>query len=210
MIRYALVFAAFLSANGALAQPSPSPQPQTPTVEPRREATPEQRERFRADLTACRNEIRARDLGRGERREAVRTCMEGRNAEYRPFFARVEARRADMRACRDEVRAKDLRRTERREAFIACMEARSPGSGAVLAQRGQNRDALRDARRTCRDLVEPKNLRGDARRDAMRSCMVEKRPELKKAFTCMEEARSKGLSPGRERREFMRTCLAAG
>jgi hypothetical protein len=174
MIRQTLL-AAFLFASGsAMAQtPPPATPAQPPVVAPalpptaapeagRREITPEMRERFRADLRACRTEVRGKNLPRGERRTAFRSCMEARNGDYRPFFARAETRRAEMRQLRRECRAendgKRLTRDERRAAMRSCMEAKRPELKKAFA---------------CMDEARSKGLNpGPERRAFMRTCLT--------------------------------------
>jgi hypothetical protein len=170
----ALLLGLAMSSFGVLAQnapppiPPPAPPPaagsQPPTAGPGRiDISPEQRARIRAARDACLTEVKPQSLPRGERRKAMRTCLEAKNPELAPIFSRGESRRAEMRqlrqSCRDETRARRLGREERRQAT--------------------------------------------------QTCMVAKKPELAKVFSCRDEAIRKNLSPGPERRDFMRTCLRA-
>ncbi len=123
--------------------------------------TDDQRAKLRADRDACRTEVRAQDLPRGERRGAMRRCIEARNPDLKPLFARGEARRAEMRqlrdACRDELRSRNLRGPERRQAMRTCLVQRKPELAKVFG---------------CIDQARGRNLQpGTERRDFMRSCL---------------------------------------
>ncbi len=87
-----LTLALLVSAAGSAQQPAPIPPPQT-TPDTRPRLTDDQRAKLRADRDACRTEVRAQDLPRGERRGAMRRCIEARNPDLKPLFARGEARR---------------------------------------------------------------------------------------------------------------------
>ncbi|MGL5116426.1 MAG: PsiF family protein [Beijerinckiaceae bacterium] len=174
MIRQTLLVAMLFVAGEAMAQTTPPTAPvQPPVAAPatppaaapetgRRAISPEMRERFRADMRVCRDEVRGKDLPRGERRMAFRTCMEARNGDYRPFFARAETRRAEMRQLRRECRAendgKRLTRDERRTAMRGCMEAKKPELKKAFA---------------CMDEARTKGLNpGPERRAFMRTCLT--------------------------------------
>jgi hypothetical protein len=151
ILALSLVLAAPLAAQTPPQQP-PAARPGIP---------PEMRERFQTARQACVAEVKPRDLPRGERRKAMRTCLEAKMPEAAPIFARGEARRAEMRKLRDD----------------------------------------------CRQEVRPRRLARDERRQAMQACMVQKKPELAKVFSCRDEAASKNMAPGAERRDFMRSCI---
>jgi hypothetical protein len=152
VIALSLAIAAPLAAQ----TPAPSPEAARPGGIP-----PEMRERFQAARQACVAEVRPRDLPRGERRKAMRSCLEAKMPEAAPIFGRGEARRAEMRKlrddCRQEVRPRRLGRDERRQAMQACMVQKKPELAKVFA---------------CRDEALKKNLGpGAERRDFMRSCI---------------------------------------
>jgi hypothetical protein len=177
MIRNSLLIAMLFAAGAATAQTAPAPQPApSPPVEaPARPVppaaggqaerlgiTPEMRERFRSDARACRDEMRGKDVPRGERRKAFRTCMEARNGDYRPIFARGETLRTEMQkirsACRAENEGKRLTRDERRAAMRGCMEAKRPELKKAFA---------------CMDEARTKGLNpGPERRAFMRTCLT--------------------------------------
>ncbi len=159
MLRLAAILAAILVSAPVLAQTTPPPAATQPGG--RIEISPEQRARFRAAREACVAEVKPRSLPRGERRKAMRGCLEAKLPESAPIFARGDARRAELRQVRD----------------------------------------------TCRQELRGKRVSRDERRQAMQSCMIQKKPELAKVFSCRDEAVKKNLSPGPERRTFMRTCL---
>jgi hypothetical protein len=123
--------------------------------------TPEQRSAFRATLDSCRAEVKPRSLPRGERRAAMRQCVEAKNPSLAPVFARGEARRAEMRqvrdACRSEVRSKNIRGPDRREAMKSCVVAKRPEMARVFS---------------CVDQAKIKNLQpGQERRAFMQTCL---------------------------------------
>jgi hypothetical protein len=61
--------------------------------------------------TACREEIKRKDLPRGdERRKAMQACIVGKKPEMKKQFE-----------CRDEARAKNMERSERRDFMRSCM-----------------------------------------------------------------------------------------
>jgi hypothetical protein len=158
MIRPAIaVLAAVLTLAPAWAQaPSPPPPGAGRTLMPQ-----EMRERFRAARDACFAEVKPRTLPRGERRKAMRACLEARMPEAAPIFARGEARRAELRQirdeCRKEIRPRRLGRDERRQAMQACLVQKKPELAKVFA---------------CRDEAGRKNLPpGAERRDFIRTCL---------------------------------------
>jgi hypothetical protein len=153
------IAASALLACSALAQTPSTPPAAGPGA--RTEISPEQRARFRAARDACVTEVKPATLPRGERRKAMRSCLEAKLPESAPIFARGEARRGEMRQLRD----------------------------------------------TCRGELRGRRVARDERRQAMQTCMVQKKPELAKVFSCRDEAVKRSLSPGPERRTFMRTCL---
>ena len=176
MLRFSAVLFASCLSVAAMAQTAPpaavSPaavSPAAPPVAspaapaPRADAryTPEQREAFRADRKACRDEMRGKDLDRAERRKAMGTCLEARNPAFKERMAQVKNRRTEMKevstACREEIKRKDLPRgDERRKAMQACIVAKKPEMKKQF---------------DCRDEVRAKNLEGGERRTFMRSCM---------------------------------------
>jgi hypothetical protein len=169
MRRFAFALAACVMSIPALAQ-TPGPAPSAPAAPPvgaqpsdRPQVSPEQRARFRAAREACAAELKPRDLPRGERRIAMRSCMQAKVPDLPQRFGRTGSRRAEMRQVRD----------------------------------------------ACRAELQGKRLPRDERRQAMQTCMVAKKPELAKVFSCRDEAVKKNLSPGPERREFMRSCIRA-
>jgi hypothetical protein len=163
-VKLLATFVLLLTSLPALAQTIPAtPTSPPPATQNALQPTQEQRARFRAAREACTSEVKPRNLPRGERRKAMRDCMEARNPDMKPIFARGEARRAEMRQLRD----------------------------------------------TCRQELRGKRLARDERRQAMQTCLVQKKPELAKVFSCRDEAVKKNLGPGRERQDFMRTCLRA-
>lgn len=152
-VALSLVFAAPLAAQTQ--QPAPPPAAERPGI------PPELRERVRTARQACLAEVKPRDLPRGERRKAMRTCLEAKMPEIAPIFARGEARRAEMRKlrddCRQELRSRRLGRDERRQAMRACLVQKKPELGKVFS---------------CRDEAIRKNLGpGTERREFMRSCI---------------------------------------
>jgi hypothetical protein len=157
ILALSLVFAGLLVLAGPLVAQTPPQQP--PTTRPGMPA--EMRERFQAARQACVAEVKPRDLPRGERRKAMRTCIEAKMPDAAPIFARGEARQAEMRKlradCRQEVRPQRLGRDERRQAMQACMVQKRPELAKVFS---------------CRDEAMKKNLGpGSERRDFMRSCV---------------------------------------
>jgi hypothetical protein len=124
-----------------------------------------------------------------------------------PAPAQQGAFAADRRACAEELRGKNLPRAERREAIKTCMSNRNPEYKARAELGATRQGEMRQVRDTCRTETDAKRLTGPERREAMKNCIVAKKPEMAKPLACMEEARSKGLKPGTERREFMRTCI---
>ncbi len=70
-----LTFALLVSAAASAQQQAPA----APQSESRPRLTDDQRAKLRADRDACRTEVRAQDLPRGERRGAMRRCIEARN-----------------------------------------------------------------------------------------------------------------------------------
>jgi hypothetical protein len=157
MIRIA-VLAICLAAAPALAQAQSTPPP----AAGERSGIPnEMRQRFREARDACVAEVKPRTLPRGERRKAMRGCLEAKLPDAAPIFARGEARRAEMRKMRDECRAeqrgKRLGRDERRQAVQNCLVQKRPELAKVFS---------------CRDEAQKKNLGpGPERRDFMRTCI---------------------------------------
>jgi hypothetical protein len=160
MIRSCILALTIAAASPVAAQTPPAPPPTTaPGVRP--EIPQEMRQRFREARDACVTEVKPRSLPRGERRKAMRTCMEAKMPEAAPIFARGEARRAEMRRlrddCRQEVRPRRLSRDERQRAMQSCMVQKRPELAKVFS---------------CRDEAVKKNLApGPERRDFMRSCI---------------------------------------
>jgi hypothetical protein len=156
MMRLAVALALSILCSPAFAQVA-APPPQQEKLQP----SPEQRARFRAARDACVADVKPRSLPRGERRKAMRSCMEAKNPDMKPIFARGEARRAEMRqvrdSCRDEMRARRLGRDERRQAMQTCMVQKKPELAKMFS---------------CRDEAVRKNLNpGPERRDFMRTCL---------------------------------------
>jgi hypothetical protein len=156
MIRSALVALSLLVAAPLSAQTAPTP----PAAE-RPGIPPEMRERFRVARQACVAEVKPGTLPRGERRKAMRACLEAKMPETAPIFARGETRRAEMRKlrddCRQELRPRRLGRDERRQAMQSCMVQKKPELAKVFS---------------CRDEAVKKNLGpGPERREFMRSCI---------------------------------------
>lgn len=87
-----------------------------------------------------------------------------------------------------------------------CVEKKSPVARQIAEQRASRRAEARNMRRDCADGLRGRSMSRDERRQAMQSCMIAKRPELKKVYECSNQAREKGFTSGRERRDFMRTC----
>jgi hypothetical protein len=148
-------------SSAAFAQTAAPPPPSAPPAFGRPDVTPEQRAAFGAALESCRAEVNPRSLPRGERRAAMRKCMEAKNPSLAPVFARGEARRAEMRqvrdACRSEVRSKNIRGPERRDAMKSCVVAKKPEMAKVFA---------------CVDQAKARNLGpGQERRAFMQSCL---------------------------------------
>jgi hypothetical protein len=140
---------------------APAPAPTQPETAAPSRLSPEQRQRLRAARDACIAEVKPSTLPRGERRRAMRACLEAKNPELAPIFSRGEARRAEIRAlqqsCREEQRGKRLGRDERRQAIRTCMVGKKPELQKVF---------------TCRDEAQRKNLApGMERRDFMRTCL---------------------------------------
>jgi psiF repeat len=160
MNRLSVFVVALVFSTGAFAQTA-APPAVAPSASERPVITPEQRARFQADRKACADELKAKELPRGERRPAMRTCMETRNPDLKPMFARGEARRAEMKqvrdACRTESNEKKLKGTERREAMKSCIIAKKPEMAKPIA---------------CSEEAKTKGLmRGTERRDFMRTCI---------------------------------------
>jgi hypothetical protein len=152
MIRRAILALSLVLATPLAAQTPATERPGIP---------PEMRERLQAARKACVAEVKPGSLPRGERRKAMRTCLEARMPEAAPIFARGEARRAEMRKlrddCRREVRPRGLGRDERRQAMRSCMVQKRPELAKVFS---------------CRDEAMKKNLGpGPERRDFMRTCI---------------------------------------
>jgi hypothetical protein len=161
MIRLSAFVVALALSTAAFAQTVAPPVASPPSAAQRPEITPEQRARFQADRKACVDELKAKALPKGERRPAMRTCMESRNPELKPMFARGEARRAEMKqvrdTCRDEVKAKNIKGTERRDAMKSCIIAKKPEMAKPIA---------------CAEEARAKGMkRGTERRDFMRTCV---------------------------------------
>lgn len=165
MKHFSVVFLALALSTAAFAQTAPpsviSPSAPSSPAAQRSEITPEQRARFQADRKACVDELKPKELPKGERRAAMRTCMETRNPNLKPMFARGEARRAEMKtvrdACRDEVKAKNIKGNERRDAMKSCIIAKKPEMAKPIA---------------CSEEAKAKGLaRGAERRDFMRTCI---------------------------------------
>jgi hypothetical protein len=108
--------------------------------------TPEQREAFKADRKACRDEMRGKSMERGERRKAMTTCLEARNPLFKERMAEVKNRRGEMK----EIS------TACREAMQACIVGKKPEMKKQFE---------------CRDEARAKNMERSERRDFMRSCM---------------------------------------
>jgi Spy/CpxP family protein refolding chaperone len=171
MLRLSAIALSLLLSTAVFAQTSPppsqsppsqaAPPPGAPLGAERPRLSDDQRNKLRADRDACRNEVKPQTLPRGERRGAMRRCIEAKNPDLRPLFARGEARRAEMRKlrddCRDELRGKNVRGAERRQAMQACVVAKKPEMAKVFS---------------CVDQAKAKNLQpGPERRDFMRSCI---------------------------------------
>jgi hypothetical protein len=113
---------------------------------------------------------------------------------------------ADAAACRTEVAGKT---GERRTLMRECMLQKN----ALLRERAQagqvNRRAVAEARQACSNETASQRLTRDERQAAMRTCMIGKRPEMAKAFGCMDQAKARNLQPGQERRAFMQSCIRA-
>lgn len=162
----AAVLSGLVIVSAALAQaPSTPPQsPEAPKVQgpaTERQITPEERTRLRAARESCRTEIRSRDLPRGERRRAIRSCIATKNPDLAPIFARGEQRRAEMRqmrdTCREDIRGRRLNGDERRQAMQSCMVSKRPELAKVFS---------------CRDEAVKRSLNpGPERRDFMRTCI---------------------------------------
>jgi hypothetical protein len=163
MFRHLAFAASVLLSSAALSQTAPppaTPPAQAQPVPERREITPEQRARFRADLETCRAEVKPQSLPRGDRRKAMRACMEAKNPELKTMFARRDTRLAEMRQirdqCREETRSK-AQGNERRDAMKACIVAKKPEMAKVFS---------------CVDQAKAKNLQpGGERREFMRTCL---------------------------------------
>jgi hypothetical protein len=160
MFRSVAFAVSVLLSSAAFAQTA-APPLSAPPAAGRPEVTPEQRAAFRATLDSCRAEVNPQSLPRGERRTAMRKCMEAKNPSLAPVFARGEARRAEMRqvrdACRSEMRSKNIRGPERREAMKSCVVAKKPEMAKVFS---------------CVDQARAKNLGpGQERRAFMQSCL---------------------------------------
>jgi hypothetical protein len=181
--RLSLVSAALAAclalAGGAVAQTAPPAGTSPPAATPpaatppasldgagRFRMTEQERAKMREAARACRDELRGRDLGRTERREAMRTCVEARVPEIaarrEAFRAERDKRRADLRAvrdqCRDDLRGRGLGRDERRTAMRACLVEKRPELAKPLA---------------CADQAREKGLRrGPERREFLRECMA--------------------------------------
>lgn len=132
-----------------------------------------------------------------------------RPAEPRREFTPEERAqfRADRKACIDTVKPKALAKAERGPAMRRCMEARNPAYREGFARAAQRRSEVKQVRDGCRDEIRGKGLARDQRREAMKTCILAKRPELAKPMACAEEARTRNLAAGTERRTFMRTCI---
>jgi psiF repeat len=161
MLRPVVFAVSVLLSSVSFAQTAAPPPSVTPPAATRPEITPEQRSEFRATLDSCRAEVKPANLPRGERRAAMRKCMETKNPALAPVFARGEARRAEMRqvrdSCRSEVRGKTARGPERREAMKSCVVAKKPEMAKVFS---------------CVDQAKAKNLQpGQERRAFMQTCI---------------------------------------
>ncbi len=161
MLRSVVFAVSVLLSSTAFAQTAAPPAPVAPPIQSRPEVTPEQRAEFRATLDSCRAEVKPQSLPRGERRAAMRKCMEAKNPSLAPVFARGESRRAEMRqvrdACRSEVRGRNIRGPERREAMKSCIVAKKPEMAKVFS---------------CVDQAKAKNLQpGQERRSFMQTCL---------------------------------------
>jgi hypothetical protein len=117
--------------------------------------------------------------------------------------------RADRKSCSDEVKPKTLAKGERGPAMRRCMEARNPAYREGFARAAQRRGEIKQVRDACREEIRGKRLARDQRREAMKTCILAKKPELAKPMACAEQARSRNLAAGTERREFMRACIRA-
>jgi psiF repeat len=161
MLRSVVFAASVLISSVAFARAQAPTPPSTPPVAGRPEITPEKSGEFRATLDACRADVKPQSLPRGERRAAMRKCIEAKNPSLAPVFARGEARRAEMRqvrdACRSEVRSRNIRGPERREAMKSCVVAKKPEMAKVFS---------------CVDQAKARNLGpGQERRTFMQTCL---------------------------------------
>jgi psiF repeat len=161
MLRLVVFAVSIVLSSAAFAQTATPQSPVAPPAQSRPEVTPEQRAEFRSALDSCRAEVKPANLPRGERRTAMRKCMEAKNPSLAPVFARGEARRAEMRqvrdACRSEVRGRNIRGPERREAIKSCVVAKKPEMAKVFS---------------CVDQAKAKNLQpGQERRAFMQTCI---------------------------------------
>jgi hypothetical protein len=155
MIRTAVFALSLILSTAAMAQSTAPAAPERPRL------SDEQRTKLRADRDACRAEVKPESLPRGERSGAMRRCIEAKNPDLKPMFARGEARRADMRkvreTCREELRTKNVRGAERRPAMQACIVEKKPEMAKVFS---------------CVDQAKAKNMQpGAERRVFMRSCL---------------------------------------
>jgi hypothetical protein len=113
---------------------------------------------------------------------------------------------ADRTACRTEVAGKT---GDRRTMMRECMLQRNPQLRERQAAGQANRRAISEARQACSNETANQRMTRDERQAAMRTCMIGKRPEMAKAFNCMDQAKAKNLQPGPERRTFMQSCIRA-
>jgi hypothetical protein len=145
------------AALGQIATPSPNAAARGGVQS---QYTPEQRQQFGADRRACNAELKPKELPRGERAKAMRSCMEGKNPAYKVAFDRSGQRRADMKQIRQDCRAgmggKKLSKDERRASMQTCIVAKRPEMAKQFA---------------CADQAKQKGLQaGTERRTFMREC----------------------------------------
>ncbi len=153
LIRLTVFALISLLSTAAFAQ-----QPVAPAPTPGQAA---QQDAMRADRRACADEIRAKNLQRPERREAMRTCMTARNPDYKARAELGAARQGEIRqvrdACRTETDAQRLTGPERREAMRTCIIAKKPEMAKPMA---------------CMEEARAKGFKERSeRRSFMRTCM---------------------------------------
>ncbi|MGL4637695.1 MAG: hypothetical protein ACRCWF_17055 [Beijerinckiaceae bacterium] len=128
MIRLsAIALISVLSTAAFAQQPAPAPTPGQTAIQ----------DAMRADRRACADEVRAKNVQRGERREAMQTCMKARNPDYRARAELGAARRGEVRqvrdACRTEIDPQRLTGPERRDAMAKCIVAKKPEMAKPMA-----------------------------------------------------------------------------